>query len=52
MRLAAFPLIVIATPAAAHHEMVVAASMVPLMGGIATIAVAALAALRKSVRKR
>lgn len=51
MRASVFPLVVFATPAAAHHEIVMATSMVPLMGGLATIAVAALAALKQSRKK-
>lgn len=36
----------VATPALAHHEVVVATSMLPLMGGVAVIVLAILAALR------
>lgn len=36
-----------ATPALAHHEVVVSASMVPLAAGMATITIAALTAWRR-----
>jgi len=38
-----------ATPALAHHEVVVATSMVPLMGGLAAIAAAGLIARPRGV---
>ncbi len=52
MRTLAFLTSVFATPAMAHHEVIVATSLLPLMGGIATIAIAALAAIGKSRRKK
>ena len=42
----------LATPALAHHEVVVATSMLPVMGGLAVIAVAGMTALRDWWRKR
>ncbi|WP_195819881.1 hypothetical protein [Roseobacter sp. MH60115] len=41
-----------ATPAYAHHEVVVATSMLPLAGGLAAIAAAGLIALRRWLRNR
>jgi hypothetical protein len=43
---------VLATPAFAHHEVIVATSMMPLMGGLSLILVAALAGLRQKFRGR
>lgn len=52
MRILSALFVLVATPAAAHHEVVVATSLLPLMGGLATIAVAAITAFRKALRKR
>lgn len=41
-----------ATPASAHHELVVAASVAPLAWGMITITVAGLAAWRRRVTRR
>lgn len=46
MRGLAVLLTLAATPAAAHHEVVMATSMVPFLGGLATILVAGLVAWR------
>jgi hypothetical protein len=51
MKVSTLFLAMTATPAFAHHEVVVATSMLPLIGGMATIAVAALAAMRKLRRE-
>ncbi len=40
------------TPAFAHHEVVVATSMMPLMGGLVVILLAAVSAGRQGLRKR
>lgn len=52
MKASTFLFAITATPAFAHHEVVVATSMLPLIGGMATIAVAALALMRKLRRER
>ena len=52
MRSLAALLTVLATPALAHHEVVVATSMMPLMGGLAVIALSCAAAVRKRFRKK
>lgn len=52
MRGAAIVLTLAATPALAHHEVVVVTSMVPVMLGVAVTAVAGLAALRQKLRNR
>ena len=50
--LTALVLALAATPAAAHHEVAVAASSLPLAIGVFTIAVASLAALRERAARR
>lgn len=52
MRLLSASIVLCATPAYAHHEVVVAASILPLAGGLAAIAAAGLVALRKWLRNR
>ncbi|MBY5933766.1 hypothetical protein KUV51_12210 [Tateyamaria omphalii] len=49
-RLSVLPMLM-ATPALAHHEVAVVSSILPLMGGIAVIAIAGIGALRKHWRK-
>ena len=44
--------LLMATPAFAHHEVVVATSMLPFVGGVVTIAVAGFAALSRKYKKR
>lgn len=44
--------ILVATPASAHHEMVVAASVAPLAWGMVTITIAGLAAWRRRMARR
>lgn len=45
-------LIIAATPALAHHEVIVATSMVPTMLGLATIASVGLGALWRKWRRK
>ena len=52
MRYLAAIFTLLATPALAHHEVVVATSMLPLMGGFAVVAVGIGSFLRKRLRKR
>ena len=50
--LSAAALALIANPALAHHEVVMAASIMPLLGGLAAISLGGLAAwLRRKLRK-
>jgi len=51
MKRIAVMLVVTATPAAAHHEIVMVTSMLPLLGGIATIAAAGLLGWKGRRRK-
>lgn len=52
MRYLAAIVILLATPALAHHEVVVATSMMPLMTGLAVITVGVIAVVRKRLRKK
>ena len=45
-------LLSLAAPAHAHHEVVVATSMMPLMVGLLVILTAGLAALRQKLRRK
>lgn len=52
MKLACFTVLMIAaTPAFAHHEVVVATSMMPLAAAFAAIPIAAFAAWRRARKK-
>ena len=44
--------LLLATPAMAHHEVVVVTSMLPFAGGVAAICAAALLRWRHAVKKR
>ena len=46
MKKAIIGLCLLGTPALAHHEVVVATSMIPFLGGLAVIAAAIIAAWR------
>lgn len=52
MRWSAFALVLGSTPALAHHEVIVATSMVPTMLGLAMIASVALGALWRKWRRK
>lgn len=52
MRYLAATFTFLATPALAHHEVVVATSMVPFIGGMAVVAVGITAFLRKRLRRK
>jgi len=45
-------LALVASPALAHHEVVVAASILPLLGGLAAISLGGIAAWRKRRQRK
>ncbi len=52
MRTLTLALAVFASPTLAHHEVVMATSLIPTMGGLALIVMAALAGLRQKLRRK
>ena len=50
MKRLALALAVVAAPAHAHHEVVVVSSILPVLGGLALITTAGVAALRRWLR--
>ena len=52
MRCIALIAALLGSPAYAHHEIVVATSMMPLMGGIAVVLLAAITAIRRKLTGR
>ncbi|MEL7178391.1 MAG: hypothetical protein AAFN63_01030 [Pseudomonadota bacterium] len=52
MKYMAAVFMLLATPAWAHHEVVVATTMVPLMTGLAVITVGVIAVVRKRLRNK
>ncbi len=52
MRCIALIAALLGSPAYAHHEIVVATSMMPLMGGISVILLAAITAIRPRLKGR
>ena len=51
MKRIALALAVVAAPAHAHHEVVVVSSILPVLGGLALITTAGVAALRQWLRE-
>ncbi|MGB1390698.1 MAG: hypothetical protein ACPG61_17630 [Paracoccaceae bacterium] len=51
MKRLALALAVVAAPAHAHHEVVVVSSILPVLGGLALITTAGVAALRRWLRE-
>ncbi len=52
MRTLAALIVFLATPASAHHEVAVATSMAPMLGVLAPVAFAAMAIVRKRLRRQ